>query len=105
MSLIVVEHSRCPRARRPQEKVSNCPRRAIGSSIVDATFLIGISPLLFPITVFGYLAETTGLYALFASFLVIVTLALRQLVILVIPYPYKRGSALMYPIMFFLVAN
>jgi cation:H+ antiporter len=51
---------------------------AIGSCIVDAGFSIGIGPLLFPITVSGRLAETTGLYALFASFLVIVTLALRE---------------------------
>jgi cation:H+ antiporter len=51
---------------------------AIGSSIIDAGLSIGVGPLLFPITVSGRLAETTGLYALLASFLVILTLALRE---------------------------
>ena len=51
---------------------------AIGSCIVDACLSIGIGPLISPITVSGGLAETTGLYALFASFVVILTLALRQ---------------------------
>lgn len=51
---------------------------AIGSCIIDAGFSIGIGPLLFPITVSGRLAETTGLYALFASIVVITTLALRE---------------------------
>ena len=52
---------------------------AIGSSIIDAGFSIGIGPLLFgKIAVSGRLAETTGLYALFCSFVVISILALRK---------------------------
>ncbi|MEM3626688.1 MAG: sodium:calcium antiporter [Candidatus Bathyarchaeia archaeon] len=52
---------------------------AIGSSIVDAGFSIGIGPLFFGrITVSGGLAETTGLYALLCSIIVILTLALRE---------------------------
>jgi cation:H+ antiporter len=52
---------------------------AIGSCLVDAGFSIGIGPLFFaPITVSGRLAETTGLYALVCSMVVISTLALRE---------------------------
>jgi cation:H+ antiporter len=51
---------------------------AIGSCIVDAGLSIGIGPLFFPITVSARLAETTGLYALFASIVVLFTLAIRQ---------------------------
>lgn len=51
---------------------------AIGSCIVDAGLSIGIGPLIFPIEVSGRLAETTGLYALLASAIVILTLALRR---------------------------
>lgn len=52
---------------------------AIGSSIIDAGFSIGIGPLIFgEITVSGRLAETTGLYALLCSFVVISVLALRK---------------------------
>jgi cation:H+ antiporter len=52
---------------------------AIGSSIIDAGFSIGIGPLIFgEIFVSGRLAETTGLYALFCSFMVISILALRK---------------------------
>jgi len=52
---------------------------AIGSSIIDAGFSIGIGPLIFgKITVSGRLAETTGLYALLCSIVVISILALRQ---------------------------
>jgi len=52
---------------------------AIGSSIIDAGFSIGIGPLIFgKITVSGRLAETTGLYALLCSFVVISMLALRE---------------------------
>lgn len=52
---------------------------AIGSSLVDACFSIGIGPLLFgPITVTGGIAQTTGLYALLASMVVISALALRR---------------------------
>jgi len=52
---------------------------AIGSSIIDAGFSIGIGPLIFgKITVSGRLAETTGLYALLCSFVVISILALRE---------------------------
>jgi len=52
---------------------------AIGSCLVDAGFSIGIGPLFFaPITVSGRLAETTGLYALLGSIVVISTLAFRE---------------------------
>jgi len=52
---------------------------AIGSCLVDACFSIGIGPLFFaPITISGKLAETTGLYALFGSIIVILTLASRE---------------------------
>jgi cation:H+ antiporter len=52
---------------------------AIGSSLVDACFSIGIGPLLLgPIAVTGRIAETTGLYALLASMVVISMLALRR---------------------------
>ena len=54
---------------------------AIGSCLVDASLSIGIGPLvspISPITVSGRIAETTGLYALFASVIVISALALRQ---------------------------
>jgi len=52
---------------------------AIGSCLVDAGFSIGIGPLLFaPIEVSGRIAETTGLYALLGSIIVISTLALRE---------------------------
>jgi cation:H+ antiporter len=51
----------------------------IGSSIIDAGFSIGIGPLIFgKITVSARLAETTGLYALLCSSIVILTLALRE---------------------------
>jgi cation:H+ antiporter len=51
---------------------------AIGSCIVDAGLSIGIGPLLFPTVVSGRFAETTGLYALLASAIVISVLALRR---------------------------
>jgi len=52
---------------------------AIGSCLVDAGFSIGVGSLFFaPITITGRLAETTGLYALFASIIVISVLAMRQ---------------------------
>jgi cation:H+ antiporter len=52
---------------------------AIGSCLIDAGFSIGIGPLFFaPIKVTGRLAETTGLYALLGSVVVISTLALRE---------------------------
>jgi cation:H+ antiporter len=51
---------------------------AIGSCIVDAGLSIGIGPLIFPITVSARLAETTGLYVLLASIVVLLTLAIRQ---------------------------
>ena len=50
---------------------------AIGSCIVDAGPSIGIGPLIFPTVVSGRLAETTGLYALLTSAIVLSTLALR----------------------------
>jgi cation:H+ antiporter len=51
---------------------------AIGSCIIDAGLSIGIGPLFFPVTVSARLAETTGLYALFASIVVLLVLAVRQ---------------------------
>jgi cation:H+ antiporter len=54
---------------------------AIGSCVVDASLSVGIGPLITPnspVMIFGRLAETTGLYALLASIIVISTLALRQ---------------------------
>jgi len=51
---------------------------AIGSCIVDAGLTIGIGSLFFPIAVSARLAETTGLYALFASIAVLLVLAVRQ---------------------------
>ena len=51
---------------------------AIGSCIVDAGLTIGIGSLFFPIAVSARLAETTGLYALFASIVVLLALAIRQ---------------------------
>ncbi|MEM3536601.1 MAG: sodium:calcium antiporter [Candidatus Bathyarchaeia archaeon] len=51
----------------------------IGSCIVDASLSIGIGPLFFaPTAVSGGLAETTGLYALLVSIIVLLTLALRE---------------------------
>jgi len=50
----------------------------IGSCIVDAGFSIGIGPLIFPITISGELATITGLYAIFGSIVVVLTLALRE---------------------------
>jgi Ca2+/Na+ antiporter len=51
---------------------------AIGSSIIDAGFSIGIGTLLFPGNVTASLAEKTGLYALMCSIVVVMMLALRQ---------------------------
>ena len=51
---------------------------AIGSCIVDACFSIGIGPLIFPIEVTGKLVMVTGLYAIFVSTVVILTLTLRE---------------------------
>ena len=50
----------------------------MGSCIVDATLSCGIGPLFFPIAVSGELAMITGLYAILASIVVILTLALRE---------------------------
>ncbi len=50
----------------------------IGSCIVDATVSISIGNLLFPNIVSGRLGLITGLYAIFASVIVISTLALRN---------------------------
>jgi cation:H+ antiporter len=51
---------------------------AIGSCLVDASLSIGIGPLFFPGSLSGRLAETTGLYALLASIIVILVLAMRK---------------------------
>jgi cation:H+ antiporter len=50
----------------------------IGSCIVDATLSIGIGQLLFPNYISGELAMITGLYAIFASIVVITTLLWRK---------------------------
>lgn len=50
----------------------------IGSCIVDASLAIGIGPLIFPVDVSGQLVTITGLYAIFASIIVISTLAIRE---------------------------
>lgn len=51
---------------------------AIGSSIIDAGFSIGIGTLFFPGNVTASIAEKTGLYALMCSIVVVIILALRQ---------------------------
>ena len=51
---------------------------AMGSCIVDACFSIGIGPLIFPVEVTGKLVMVTGLYAIFVSTVVILTLTLRE---------------------------
>jgi cation:H+ antiporter len=51
---------------------------AIGSSIIDAGFSIGIGTLFFPGNVTASIAEKTGLYALMCSIVVVTMLALRQ---------------------------
>jgi len=51
---------------------------AIGSSIIDAGFSIGIGSLFFPINVTASIAERTGLYALLCATLIVTILALRQ---------------------------
>lgn len=51
---------------------------AIGSCIVDASVSIGIGQLFFPQMVSGETALITGLYAIFGSIVVILTLALRK---------------------------
>ncbi len=51
---------------------------AVGSCVVDATLSCGIGPLIFPIEVSGELALITGSYAILASIVVILTLALRE---------------------------
>jgi len=51
---------------------------AIGSSIIDAGFSIGIGTLFFPGNVTASLAQKTGLYALMCSIVIVMILALRQ---------------------------
>lgn len=51
---------------------------AIGSSIIDAGFSIGVGTLFFPGNVTASIAESTGLYALLCSIVVVMILALRQ---------------------------
>ncbi len=51
---------------------------AIGSCIVDASVSVGIGQLFFPQAVSGELAMMTGLYAIFGSIVVVLTLALRE---------------------------
>jgi len=51
---------------------------AIGSCLVDASVSVGIGQLFFPQVVSGELALITGLYAIFGSIVVILTLALRE---------------------------
>lgn len=51
---------------------------AIGSCLVDATVSVGIGQLFFPQAVSGGTAMITGLYAIFGSIVVVLTLALRE---------------------------
>jgi len=51
---------------------------AIGSCLVDASVSVGIGQFFFPQAVSGNLALITGLYAIFGSIVVILTLALRE---------------------------
>jgi len=51
---------------------------AIGSCMVDASVSVGIGQLFFPQAVSGGTAMITGLYAIFGSIVVILTLALRK---------------------------
>ena len=51
---------------------------AVGSSIIDAGFSIGIGTLFFPGNVTASIAQKTGLYALLCSIAVVMILALRQ---------------------------
>jgi cation:H+ antiporter len=51
---------------------------AIGSCLVDASVSVGIGQLFFPQAVSGEIALITGLYAIFGSIVVILTLALRE---------------------------
>ncbi|OGO04729.1 MAG: hypothetical protein A2Y73_07090 [Chloroflexi bacterium RBG_13_56_8] len=50
----------------------------LGSCLVDATVAVGIGHILFPQRVSGELALVTGLYAAFASSVVIIVLAARK---------------------------
>jgi cation:H+ antiporter len=65
---------------------------AIGSSIIDAGFSIGVGTLFFPGTVTASIAETTGLYALLCSIAVVTILALRQ--------RHDRKSGLLFIILY-----
>jgi len=51
---------------------------AIGSCIVDASVSVGIGQVFFPQAVSGQTAMITGLYAIFGSIVVVLTLALRK---------------------------
>jgi cation:H+ antiporter len=51
---------------------------AVGSCIVDASVSIGIGQLFFPQIVSGEASLITGLYAIFGSIVVILTLALKE---------------------------
>ena len=51
---------------------------AIGSCIVDASVSVGIGQVFFPQAVSGQTAMITGLYAIFGSIVVVLTLALRE---------------------------
>jgi len=51
---------------------------AIGSCLVDASVSVGIGQLFFPQAVSGNIALVTGLYAIFGSIVVVLTLALRK---------------------------
>jgi cation:H+ antiporter len=49
----------------------------LGSSILDATFSIGIGPLLFPTIISGGSTINTFFYAIFSAFIVVFTLSIR----------------------------
>ncbi len=56
----------------------NVGHACIGSCLVDACFSIGIGPLIFPVQVTANLVVATGLYAIFVSAVVTLTLTLRE---------------------------
>ena len=51
---------------------------AIGSCIVDASVSVGIGQVFFPQAASGGPAMITGLYAIFGSIVVVLTIALRE---------------------------
>ena len=50
----------------------------IGSNIVDATLSLGIGPLIAPVAITASIAVSTGIYILFASFIMLSLIALSK---------------------------